>query len=203
MIVAVQPTNSERASLAARERQGVVRDAQKSTDVRVTGADLFLLPVQTRVPLKFGPETLTSVTCARVRLQVTDRNGRSAYGWGETPLSVQWAWPGTLKYADRHDAMIDFAKQLIPVWVNGKSCGHPCEITHDFLQATLPALRQQFNHRRRNVDQLPFLAALICASAFDIALHDVAGSRRLRWWSIFIAVLTTPMLMSVRSMFST
>ena len=42
----------------------------KSTDIRVVGTQLFFLPVETRVPLKFGPETLTHVTCALARLTV-------------------------------------------------------------------------------------------------------------------------------------
>ncbi|SVD17753.1 uncharacterized protein METZ01_LOCUS370607, partial [marine metagenome] len=37
----------------------------KSTDIEILGAELHFLPVETRVPLKFGTETLTSVTCAR------------------------------------------------------------------------------------------------------------------------------------------
>ena len=45
----------------------------KSTDVRATGAELYLLPVTSRMPLKFGPETLTTVTCARVRVTVRGR----------------------------------------------------------------------------------------------------------------------------------
>ena len=39
----------------------------KPTDIRVAAAELFFLPVETRVPLKFGRETLSVVTCARVR----------------------------------------------------------------------------------------------------------------------------------------
>jgi hypothetical protein len=65
------------------------RRVGKPTDVRVKRVELYLLPVTTRVPLKFGSETLTTVTCARVRIQLTDRLGRTAEGWGETPLSVQ------------------------------------------------------------------------------------------------------------------
>ena len=64
------------------------------TDIQVADAAVYLLPVTTRVPLKFGAEALTSVTCVRVSLQVQDAAGRQAVGWGETPLSVQWAWPG-------------------------------------------------------------------------------------------------------------
>ena len=48
------------------------------TDIRVIGTELYFLPVQTRVPLKFGPETLTSVTCARACVRVRDRQGREA-----------------------------------------------------------------------------------------------------------------------------
>ena len=62
----------------------------KPTDIRVAATELFFLPVETRVPLKFGPETLTHVTCARARLTVRLANGDIATGWGETPLSVQW-----------------------------------------------------------------------------------------------------------------
>ena len=65
----------------------------KPCDVRPVAATLYFLPVEMRVPLKFGAETLGHVVCARVRLRVEDRNGRSAEGWGETPLSVAWVWP--------------------------------------------------------------------------------------------------------------
>ena len=54
----------------------------KPTDVRPAGVELYFLPVETRVPLKFGPETLTSVTCARVRMRVADGQGRVGRGLG-------------------------------------------------------------------------------------------------------------------------
>ena len=72
-------------------------------DVRVTAASLYFLPVETRVPLKFGPETLTHVTCARAAVEVAGDTGETAVGWGETPLSVQWVWPSDrLGYEERH-----------------------------------------------------------------------------------------------------
>ena len=54
---------------------GASHHGGKSTDVRAIGAELYLLPVTTRMPLKFGPETVTQVTCARVCLTVEDRKG--------------------------------------------------------------------------------------------------------------------------------
>ena len=41
-----------------------------TTEFRVVATELFFLPVVTRVPLKFGSETVTSVTCARVRVMI-------------------------------------------------------------------------------------------------------------------------------------
>src|SRR5262245_59647382 len=68
----------------------------KATDIRVVAARLYFLPLRTRVPLKFGTETVTSVTCARACLRISDDQGRVAEGWGETPLSVQWVWPSAI-----------------------------------------------------------------------------------------------------------
>ncbi len=153
----------------------VARAAEKRTDVRVVGAELYLLPVRTRIPLKFGSETLESVTCARVRLQVGEGSGRTAYGWGETPLSVQWAWPAELGLEERHQAMIDFCRKLTEAWSAFDCWGHPLEVGHHFIQVVLPKLREQFNENRTPLHRLPLLAALVCLSAFDIALHDAYG----------------------------
>ena len=134
------------------------------TDVRVVGAHLYLLPVETRVPLKFGPETLTSVTCARVRVRVEGRDGRTAEGWGETPLSVQWVWPSVLPYSERYDALLKFTRGLITAWTEFDHWGHPLEIG------------DAFNRSRLSDSNLPHLAALVCNSPFDIALHDAYGN---------------------------
>jgi L-alanine-DL-glutamate epimerase-like enolase superfamily enzyme len=148
---------------------------EKPTDVCVTGVELYLLPVTTRVPLKFGAETLTTVTCARVRLFVTGRDGRTAAGWGETPLSVQWAWPANFSYAERHEAMIEFCRLLTRAWSEFDACGHPIEIGAAFQRDVLGSLADEFNRDRLQTQHLPHLAGLICCSAFDIAIHDAYG----------------------------
>ncbi len=151
------------------------RRTQKSTDIRLAGAELYLLPVMARVPLKFGAETLTSVTCARVRLNVIDRSGRTAAGWGETPLNVQWTWPGDLSYAERQQAMIAFSHQLATAWVDFDAWGHSLELGYSFQLQVLPQLIEEFNANRPPDAHLPYLAALVCCSSFDIALHDAYG----------------------------
>jgi len=151
------------------------RRAGKSTDARVKRVELYLLPVTTRVPLKFGSETLTTVTCARVRIQLVDRMGRTAEGWGETPLSVQWAWPSSLSYTVRHDAMVQFCRLLAEAWSEHRDWGHPLEIGNAFQWDVLTQLACDFNIGRESEEGMPHLASLLCCSAFDIALHDAYG----------------------------
>jgi L-alanine-DL-glutamate epimerase-like enolase superfamily enzyme len=148
----------------------------KSTDIRVRTARLFFLPVQTRMPLKFGTEVTTSVTCARVSVTVTDTAGRTAEGWGETPLSVQWVWPSALPYELRHDAMKKFCVKLAKAWIEFDDSGHPMELGWDFQEQVLPSLLAAFNKEQAHIPEpMPWLAALVCCSLFDVAIHDAFG----------------------------
>ncbi len=165
---------------------------RKPTDVRVTAARMTLLPVTLRMPLKFGAGVVTHIDCLRVCLTVCDAKGRQADGWGETPLSVQWAWPSQASYESRHASMLDFCRRLVHAWPDFSACGHPLEVGYDFLQERLPELLIEHNtpgngegggnderggnDEKGNDQPMPYLAALICASAFDIALHDAYGN---------------------------
>ncbi len=164
----------------------------RPTDIRVRAATLWFLPVRTRLPLKFGPETLTEVTCARVRVRVEDRRGRNATGWGETPLSVQWVWPSARPYEPRHAALKAFCLDLARAWTGCGAFGHPLELGWDFQRERLRELLAEFNATAgagagdpaRAPDgspagpppePMPWLAALVCDSAFDLAVHDAYG----------------------------
>lgn len=145
----------------------------KLTDARPVSCSLYLIPVETRVPLKFGHEIVTHVTVARVSMLVEGKNGRSAMGWGETPLSVTWGWPSQVSFEERHQAFLAFSEELVQAWAAFDRWGHPMEVGHAFLEERLPALLESFNVSRQ--EPMPWLAALICSSAFDIALHDAYG----------------------------
>jgi len=147
----------------------------KPTDIHTTAASLYFLPIETRVPLKFGPETLTHVTCARVRLAVSAADDTAAEGWGETPLSVQWVWPSTLSYEEREQTLKAFCCRLAESWSRFSEAGHAFEVGHAFLEAELPRLLEAQNRERGSAEPMPWLAALVCCSAFDIALHDAFG----------------------------
>ncbi|HWI58359.1 MAG TPA: mandelate racemase/muconate lactonizing enzyme family protein, partial [Bacillota bacterium] len=123
-----------------------------------------------------GHETLTSVTCARVALRVIDEQGHEAEGWGETPLSVQWVWPSPRPYEPRHEALKRFCQQLASAWVKCEQAGHPMEIGYAFQEHVLPQTLREFNAQPAAAGEpMPWLAALVCNSAYDIALHDAYG----------------------------
>ena len=149
--------------------------ASNKNDVQIDSVSVHYLPVEMRMPLKFGAESVSSVTCIRVAVTVTGNQGRGrASGWGETPLSVTWAWPSaTLTYQQRYDAMIDFCHILARAWVATDVSGHPMEIGHVFIEDVLHDLLDKFNQDRE--EPLPHLAALIAVSAFDLATHDAYG----------------------------
>lgn len=147
----------------------------KPTDIRCVGAELYFLPVHTRVPLKFGKETVSYVTCARVKMTVEDANGNRGIGWGETPLSVTWVWPSSMGYEARHGVLKNFCVRLAKEWADFDSSGHPIEVGNDFNKHVLPKLMKELNHGRPGMEPMPWLAALVCNSLFDIALHDAFG----------------------------
>jgi L-alanine-DL-glutamate epimerase-like enolase superfamily enzyme len=156
-------------------RETPITSTGKTTDVRVAGISVYFLPVVLRTPLKFGHETVTEVTCCRVQVTVKGRDNRLAVGWGETPLSVQWAWPGNLPYELRLAAMRRFALEIASAWAAEESLGHPIELSIDFQQRWFPELLDRHNSTLDGAT-MPYLAALICLSAFDIALHDAYGN---------------------------
>jgi len=49
------------------------------------------------------------------------------------------------------------------------------EVGYAFQESVLPKLLEEFNQQREGAEPMPWLAALVCCSAFDIALHDAYG----------------------------
>lgn len=148
---------------------------RKPTDVRVRSVAVRYLPIDMRMPLKFGAESVDSVSCLRVAVTVEDASGKTATGWGETPLSVTWSWPSsTMTFDQRVEATAQFCDLLANAWVDSDTIGHPIEIGHELVHSVMPDLLRQFNANRSD-EAMPHLAALIAASAFDVATHDAYG----------------------------
>jgi L-alanine-DL-glutamate epimerase-like enolase superfamily enzyme len=147
----------------------------RPTDVDVIGTAVFLLPVTMRVPLKFGGQVVACVTCARVAVRVRGSDGRTAVGWGETPLAVQWGWPSpTLSYDVRHDAMVRLCTAAAAELARFPERGHALEIGHDFRATRLDPLAAAAGGAAVG-GPVPELAALIAISPLDLALHDAFG----------------------------
>lgn len=147
----------------------------KPTDIRVVSAAVYFLPVTLRVPLKFGPEITTSVVCLRTRVTVEGRNGARADGWAETPLAVSWTWPCQLPVSVRARRMEDFSVRLAKRLVEFGATGHPMEIGYDFQKQVLMGELSRANTEAGG-DPMTYLAALVCLSAFDLAVHDAFGN---------------------------
>ncbi len=148
----------------------------QSGDIRVEAFSTRFLPIQTRIPLKFGTEVLSSVTCVRVRVEVVNRMGKHAQGWGETPLSVQWVWPSKLSYSIRLQSLLEFCKFLTCRWNDYREWGHSLELGQSLIMKDLPiALALKNRTDESENESIPWLAALVCASAFDLAIHDAYG----------------------------
>ncbi|MDY0091775.1 MAG: hypothetical protein RBT80_03655 [Candidatus Vecturithrix sp.] len=87
-------------------------------------------------------------------------------------MSVQWVWPGTLAYEERHVALKDFTVRP------GASLERfQPERTSAGNRACLPGTRTSTLTARIQQNCENFgtcaMAGLVCCSAFDIALHDL------------------------------
>ncbi len=145
----------------------------RPSDIRLREAALYFLPVQTRMPLKFGAQVVERVSCARVRVRVEDSRGRSAEGWGETPLSVAWVWPAALTWEEREARMQDFCRTLTRELVAFDASGHPMELGDAFQRHRLHTVLDE--HNTAYAEPMPHLAALVCHSLFDLAVFDAFG----------------------------
>src|SRR5439155_2582420 len=74
-----------------------------------------------------------------------------------------------------------FCIDLARAWVDFGAWGHPMEVGYDFQQQLLPSLLEGFNRDHKSESEpMPWLAALICCSVFDLALHDAYGQLHAR-----------------------
>ena len=155
--------------------------------MKIISAQLWFLPVTMRMPLKFGSQVMDRVVCARTRVTLEDANGNLAQGWGETPLSVAWVWPSSLDYWEREEALKAFCRRISQALPSAGLSGHPMEMGYDFMEGPLPDLLAALNAGRDREAAMPYLAALVCFSLFDIAIHDAfaVGKRSVRLRYLF------------------
>jgi hypothetical protein len=101
---------------------------------------------------------------------------RKPKGGARLPLASNGSGHQEIDYSLRHQSLVEFCKLIQARWKNFDKPGHCIEIGHDLIMGDLPRLLCEFNDSKGpDFEPMPWLAALVCASAFDLAIHDAYG----------------------------
>jgi L-alanine-DL-glutamate epimerase-like enolase superfamily enzyme len=147
----------------------------KPTDVRIEAVSHSFEDFTYRTPIKFGGTAVDRVTLLNVECRVRTLDGRSAHGFGSMPLGNVWAFPSrVLSYDATLAAMSALAERVARLTEGHQETGHPIDLTWALEPAYLDAAKE-VGRQLALAEPIPFLAALVCASPFDAALHDAFG----------------------------
>ena len=147
----------------------------KPTDIRIVEATCSFEPVTFRTPLKFGGRTVDKTFLINVEVEVQNRAGHHATGFGSMPVGNVWAWPtATLTPDQTENAVRKFAENVVDLANAYPEFGHPIDIIYH-LSGEYEHLGQTLPKRLGLKEEMPALAQLVAASAFDAALHDGFG----------------------------
>ncbi|NLO07213.1 MAG: mandelate racemase/muconate lactonizing enzyme family protein [candidate division WS1 bacterium] len=143
---------------------------------RVVDATITFEDYPMRSPLVLTGGTIEEATEARCTVTIEDQSGKTATGSGTVFLSAIWAWPKSeLGFLTRVDAMQQMCIEIsdrMPVWC--ADLRHPLEHGME-LHERVDGLSIPVGLRLFITERIPTLAALVCWSPFDQALHDAYG----------------------------
>lgn len=143
-------------------------------DIRVRSAVPHFASKPFRTPFKFGAAVVKEATFAKVAVEVENRRGQVATGWGAILLSDLWAFPSlALSHEVRDRAMRHVTERYCHTVASCASYAHPVEIFLE-LQNTLRGLVGTVPSEQAE-ELMPLLAGLVAASPVDAALHDAFG----------------------------
>ena len=150
----------------------------KPTDIRPVAVELYFLPIKARMPLKFGPEVTTEVTCARVRMTVEDcpRPTRRGLGRDAALGAVGLAQP--LGYEERHQALRSLCIRIAEAWASRPLRRRPSDGGRPPASSKTSCPSSRSDSTPANApaaEPVPLLGALVASSPFDLALHDAFG----------------------------
>jgi L-alanine-DL-glutamate epimerase-like enolase superfamily enzyme len=147
----------------------------KPTDIRIEAVHHSYEDYTYRTPIKFGGTAVDRVTLLNVECTVSTRGGKAARGFGSMPLGNVWAFPSRrLGYDATLAAMKALVESIARITQEDKEYGHPIDLTWELEPEYLLAA-QELVRQRQLGEPIPLLAALVCASPFDAALHDAFG----------------------------
>ncbi len=145
------------------------------TAIRILELEPFFTYETPREPLKFGAVVMTASTLCYVRARVETRDGKRADGWGAIFMSDVWAFPTpSMSHEVKDAAMRHLVERFCRHAASYPGYGHPIDIFLE-LEKDLARIAAEVSRDDQLVEPLPFLAALVCASPVDAALHDAFG----------------------------
>ncbi len=146
------------------------------TDIIVQEVTPSFSEEELRTPLKFGTGVITHITMLTVQAQVRNRRGETAHGAGCILLSDIWAFPSaTLSHETRDAAMRRLSERTCEAYRQAAAhFAHPLAISWD-VKSWLPQLVGELTRDLALPEPIPVLAAQVCASPADAAVHDAFG----------------------------
>lgn len=141
--------------------------------IRIVDGSFQFTPQRLRTPLKFGGGIVSEITSATATITVTAPDGQTAAGRGNILLSDLWAFPTPrIPHETKDLAMRAVSERFLRKAIG--TAGHPIEI-YFALEDELRGLCAEITHELGLAEPFPLLAALVCASPVDAAVHDAFG----------------------------
>lgn len=147
-----------------------------SSDVRVLAAQPHIKSAVARTPLKFGAVIVQECPFCEVKVEVENREGRIAEGYGGIFLMDLWAFPDPLvPHKKKNETMQEVTRRFCKKVSEHTQFSHPIDIFWN-LQEELKRITKEVSKERGLEKELPFLAALVSISPVDAAIHDAFGN---------------------------
>lgn len=147
----------------------------RETHIRIVEIEPSFSDLALRTPLKFGAGVVREITALTVRARVETPRGKWADGYGAILLSDLWAFPcPDLSHTLRDTAMRRLALGICAVALEHHTPGHPLDIAWELKPRLEPAAAAIAADMQFPVP-IPLLAAQVCQSPLDAALHDACG----------------------------
>src|SRR5262245_26496166 len=147
----------------------------RATDIRIRQVSCDFEDFRYRAPIKFGGIAFDRVTLVNVHCTVETGAGKRAAGFGSMPLGNVWSFPArVLSYDQTLQAMKRLVERIADITRGCTETGHPIDLSLALEPAYLKAA-DEVGAELSLAEKIPVLCTLVCASAFDAAMHDAYG----------------------------
>jgi L-alanine-DL-glutamate epimerase-like enolase superfamily enzyme len=146
-----------------------------ATDIRIRDIAYRFEDFLYRAPIKFGGIAVDRATLVNVDCVVETGAGKTARGFGSMPLGNVWSFPSrVLSYDQTLAAMKALIERIARITADCRETGHPIDLSLPLEPAYVKAAGE-VGRALNLAEPIPVLCTLVCASAFDAALHDGYG----------------------------